>query len=48
MNGDLPSGTHTKKILKMAIDLPSSKMVIFHNYVRLPEGIYIIINNSID
>ena len=31
-----------KKLLNMAleiVDLPSYKMVIFHNYVCLPEGI---------
>ena len=39
---DIPSGKKNKKLLKMAIefvDLPSYKMVIFHSYVSLPEGI---------
>ena len=37
----VPSGKHTKKLLKMAIEIVSFPMKnggSFHSYVKLPEG----------
>ena len=42
MVNKLPSGKHTKNDIENGpveiVDLPSYKIVIFHSYVKLPEG----------